>query len=111
MDFNKSYDGTLLWKIDNMNKKMLDSIKGKVKCLTSTPFFTSVHWYRMYARVYLNGDGMGKNKYMSVFIGIMKGQYDAILKWPLKGKITVGLINQADQSYNYEDAFLCDKVS
>ena len=43
--------------------------------------------YKMCARIYLNGDGMGKGTHVSLFFVIMRGQYDALLKWPFRQKV------------------------
>jgi len=42
----------------------------------------------MCARLYLNGDGMGKGTHVSLFFVIMRGAYDALLKWPFKQKVS-----------------------
>ena len=39
----------------------------------SQPFYTSRDGYKMCCRIYLNGDGLGKGKYVSLFFVLMKG--------------------------------------
>ena len=68
---------------------------GVTKFLYSIPFYTSRHGYKMCARVYLNGDGMGKGTHLSFFFVVMKGPFDALLPWPFKQKVTLTIINQA----------------
>ena len=41
--------------------------------------------------VYPNGIKEGKGSHLSVFVAIVKGEYDNILGWPFKGKVTFGL--------------------
>jgi len=43
----------------------------------------------MCARLYLNGDGMGKGTHVSLFFVVMRGAYDALLKWPFRQKVRV----------------------
>jgi len=43
--------------------------------------------YKMCARLYLNGDGMGKGTHVSLFFVVMRGAYDALLKWPFRQKV------------------------
>jgi len=43
----------------------------------------------MCARLYLNGDGMGKGTHVSLFFVVMRGAYDALLKWPFRQKVSV----------------------
>ena len=47
----------------------------------------SVVGYKLCARIYLNGDGMGKTTHVSLFFVIMRGQFDALLKWPFRQKV------------------------
>lgn len=35
----------------------------------------------------MNGDGTGKRTHLSLFIVIMKGEYDALLPWPFRNKV------------------------
>ena len=67
--------------------------------LYSIPFYTSRHGYKMCARVYLNGDGMGKGTHLSFFFVVMKGPFDALLPWPFKQKVTLTIINQAGKKH------------
>ena len=48
----------------------------------------------MCARIYLKGDGMGKGTHRSLFFVIMRGEYDAILPWPFRQKVTFMLLDQ-----------------
>ena len=41
----------------------------------------------MCARIYLNGDGMGKGTNISFFRVIMRSEYDVLLRWPFKRKV------------------------
>ncbi|KAJ7339336.1 TNF receptor-associated factor 2 [Desmophyllum pertusum] len=64
----------------------------------------------MCARVYLNGDGIGKGTHISVFFVVMRGQYDALLRWPFRQKITVMLMDQ-DNVEHVIDSFRPDPTS
>ena len=55
--------------------------------LYSQPFYTDRYGYKMCGRVYLNGDGMGKGKHLSLFFVLMRGEYDALLEWPFRQKV------------------------
>ena len=48
----------------------------------------------MCARLYLNGDGIGKGTHLSLFVAIMLGEFDAVLSWPFKHKVTAMLLDQ-----------------
>ena len=90
-----TYNGVLLWKIDNFARRRKEAVDGVTMSLYSIPFYTSRHGYKMCARVYLNGDGMGKGTHRSFFFVVMKGPFDALLPWPFKQKVTLTIINQA----------------
>lgn len=64
----------------------------------------------MCARIYLNGDGMGKGTHVSLFFVIMRGQYDALLKWPFRQKVTLMFIDQNNREH-VVDAFRPDPTS
>ena len=56
-----SRDGTLVWKIRDYERRKRGAVNGRTLSLYSQPFYSSRFGYKMCARVYLNGDGMGKN--------------------------------------------------
>ena len=41
-----------------------------------------------------NGWGDGKDSHVSVFIFLMKGEYDESLKWPFQGDVTIQLLSR-----------------
>lgn len=82
-----SYNGTLIWKIRDYKRRKQDAVAGKTLSLYSQPFYTGYFGYKMCARVYLNGDGMGKGTHLSLFFVVMRGEYDALLPWPFKQKV------------------------
>ena len=94
-----TYDGVLLWKIDDFERRRKEAMDGVTMSLYSIPFYTSRHGYKMCARVYLNGDGMGKGTHLSFFFVVMKGPFDALLPWPFKQKVTLTIINQAGKKH------------
>ena len=57
-------------------------------------FFTSRYGYKTCARIYLNGDGIGRGTHISVFFVVMRGEYDALLRWPFRQKVTFMLLDQ-----------------
>ncbi|XP_077986610.1 TNF receptor-associated factor 2-like [Glandiceps talaboti] len=105
-----SYDGELVWKISNFRKKRQDAISGKTVSLYSPCFYTSRHGYKMCARIYLNGDGMGKGNHVSLFFVVMKGSSDALLRWPFRQKVTLMWLDQNNRDHVI-DAFRPDPTS
>ena len=89
-----SYNGKYIWKIPDITRRRRDAVMGKTVSLYSAPFYTDRFGYRMCLRVYLDGDGSGKGRYISFFLTIMKGEYDALLEWPFQLTVTLTMINQ-----------------
>ncbi|WP_422488911.1 hypothetical protein [Endozoicomonas sp. ALE010] len=100
-DKTASWNGTLVWKIDGFAAKRMEAINCNPESIYSQPFCTSEFGYKMRARVYLNGDGSGKGTHISLFLALMKGDYDAIQRWPFRQKITFMILDQ----YGVDDKF------
>ena len=60
----------------------------------SPPFYTHPHGYKICLCIIANGEGSLYGKYTSVLIHMMKGDYDAHLKWPFRVAISVQLVDQ-----------------
>ncbi|CAH1790942.1 unnamed protein product [Owenia fusiformis] len=105
------YEGYMLWKITNYAKRKQDAINGKTLSLYSPPFYTSRYGYKMCGRVYLNGDGIGKGTHVSIFFVLMKGEYDSLLEFPFRQKITLQMMDQSSDRRHLQDAFRPDPTS
>ena len=51
----------------------------------------------MCLQVYPNGYGDGTSTHVSIFNYIMRGPFDAQLKWPFRGDITFQILNQMEE--------------
>ena len=105
-----SYDGKLLWKITEFARKRNESVGGQQVSFFSPCFYTSRYGYKMCARIFLNGDGMGRGTHISVFFVVLRGQYDAVLRWPFRQKVTFMLFDQ-DNVQHVIEAFRPDPNS
>ena len=105
-----TYDGILLWKISDYARRKNDAISGNQTSIYSPCFYTSRHGYKMCARLYLHGDGMGKGTHLSLFFVVMRGEYDMLLRWPFRQKVTMMLLDQ-DNVEHVIDAFRPDPTS
>ncbi|XP_072422053.1 TNF receptor-associated factor 1 isoform X1 [Chiloscyllium punctatum] len=102
-----SYEGILMWKINDVNRKRQEAISGKVTNFSSPAFYTSKYGYKVCLRIYLNGDGSGRGTHISLFFVVMRGEYDALLHWPFKQKVTFMLLDQNNREHLI-DAFRPD---
>ena len=89
-----TYDGSFMWRIPDLKRRRRDAIDGRISSLYSPPFYTAKNGYKMCIRVYLNGDGMGHKTHLSLFFVLMKGEFDALLKWPFDNKVSLILVDQ-----------------
>ncbi|XP_062567709.1 TNF receptor-associated factor 2-like [Saccostrea cucullata] len=105
-----TYDGTLIWKISEWGKRRSEAQSNQVTSLYSPIFYTNKNGYKMCARLYPNGDGMGKNTHMSIFFVVMRGNFDALLMWPFSYRVTFMLLDQNNKEHQV-DSFRPDPNS
>ena len=111
LDENSTHDGHLIWKIENYTERKNKAVIGQVKALHSAPCFTSKYGYKYCLRLYLAGDGMGKGTHVSLFLVIMKSEYDEIQAWPFNKQVRMCLINQQDRSKDKVEKLRPDRNS
>ncbi|EDO49545.1 predicted protein [Nematostella vectensis] len=91
-------NGIFLWKISNYKHQYDQAVASPEElAIFSPPFYTSQYGYKLRLKAYLNGRDRGKGTHLSLYIIIMKGDYDALLEWPFKQKITFYLIDQSEK--------------
>lgn len=61
--------------------------------------------------MYLNGDGSGKGSFVSVFFTIMKGEFDSLLDWPFRAKVTFTVMDQGLPRRHRVESFMPDQSS
>ena len=71
------------------------------QCVHSARFYTRDGGYKMYLNICPNGLG-GYDNYVTVGPYLMKGDHDDHLTWPVKGTLTVQLLNQLSDSNHSE---------
>jgi TNF receptor-associated factor 4 len=99
---NVNYSGTLLWKITNWESRLDEAKRNENIELVSPNFYSSNYGYNLQVSVFPNGNGKGENTHMSVFIKILPGEFDALLKWPFDQKITFTLFEQSSEHDNVQ---------
>lgn len=101
---NICMNGKFLWKISNYDQLVKQSASKKDKeKLCSPPFYTGQYGYKLRAEAFLNGLGQGKGSHLSLYVVIMKGEYDAILPWPFKQNVDFVLMDQDDDKSNRQN--------
>ena len=60
----------------------------------SSHFYTHPNGYKMCLGVVANGAGISKGTHVSVFMHILRGEFDDRLKWPLNGSFVIQILDQ-----------------
>ena len=65
----------------------------------SPPFYTHSRGYKLSLRV--NADGLlrGQGTHVSVYVYLMKGEFDDLLTWPFQGKVAIKLLDRNGTGY------------
>ena len=91
-------NGIFIWSIKNFRSQFeLARNSEDELAVFSQPFYTSQYGYKLKIKAYLNGRDRGKGTHLSLYLIIMKGEYDALLDWPFNLKITFFLLDQGEQ--------------
>lgn len=94
------HTNSFLWRIEGFSKILRRAQKKDETEIESDPFYTNTetecYGYKLKVIVCPNGDGDGEKTHLSVYIVIMKGEYDAILPWPFSKKVKFTLIDQEE---------------
>ncbi|KAJ8346996.1 hypothetical protein SKAU_G00283970 [Synaphobranchus kaupii] len=105
-----THDGIFVWKIPDFSRRRQEAAAGRAPAMFSPAFYSSKYGYKMCLRLYLNGDGTGRGTHLSLFFVVMRGKYDALLKWPFSQKVTLMLLDQNNREHVI-DAFRPDVSS
>ncbi|XP_039624713.1 TNF receptor-associated factor 3-like [Polypterus senegalus] len=109
-----SDNGILIWKIEGFSacvKTSLSQSRSTPYSLYSPAFLSHSFGYKLCCRLYPGGDGMGKGTHVSLFLSVMKGEFDDILPWPFKQKVTFILLDQSGAGQHVKETFIPDPLS
>ncbi|XP_006037718.1 TNF receptor-associated factor 1 isoform X2 [Alligator mississippiensis] len=94
-----SYDGRFLWKVTDITLRRREAQTGQRLALYSPSFYTHRYGYKLCLKLFLNGDGAGAGTHLSLFLVVMRGEYDFQLQWPFQHKVTFSLLDQSGQRH------------
>ena len=84
-------------RIDSFSEILKEAKDGRKDEIGSDPFYTKKETesfgYELRMVICPNGFGNDKKTHLSVFMVLMKGKYDAILRWPFNKKVKFTLID------------------
>ncbi|KXJ22003.1 TNF receptor-associated factor 4 [Exaiptasia diaphana] len=97
------------WKVNDFGQQLQNAKnQNRHVRLYCDPFCTHKNGYRLIIELHPNGNGEGLGTHVSVYLIIMRGEYDAILTWPFPHKIKFMLLDQKpDQAQRKNVDFTC----
>ncbi len=64
----------------------------KDNCTIISPsFYSHAKGYKMRLQIFPNGSKSGMNTHLSLFVEIMRGEFDDMLEWPFTGRVTIDM--------------------
>ncbi|XP_019854917.1 PREDICTED: kinectin-like [Amphimedon queenslandica] len=60
----------------------------------SPGFYSHHNGYKLCLRVRANGESEGSETHLSIYIHLMRGEYDDTLKWPVRGRVNLELFKR-----------------
>ena len=90
--------GEYIWKISGVSRKRKEARANPSTPLLSPPWYTGPHGYKLCTQLYLNGNGTRVGSHVSIFLSVMKGEFDPILPWPLRGRMSFCLLDLKQKS-------------
>ena len=99
----KTTSGRFIWPIPTLSRFIERAKAKEVTSIYSAPFYTSDFGYKLALRMYLHGDGAGRDTHISLFLVVMQGVYDSLLPWPLEKVVTMKLLDQSPDHANRVD--------
>ena len=97
-------ESSFTWRIDCFSEVLRKAKSGEETRKESSPFYR--HGYKFKLSIIPNGVGQRKNSYLSAFLIIMKGEYDATLTWPFDKTFTFTLIDQQENEHDRENTVM-----
>lgn len=77
----------------------------------SPPFYTHPMGYTLRLMICAGGHRGGKGTHISVYVKLMRGEYDDLLGWPLRGKFAIQLSSQkGEDKWHIETIAFDDKT-
>lgn len=86
-----------MMEIKNFKEKL------EVEKTTEEPIFSEpfiINWYKMRIEVYLSGYDKGKGTYLSIYLQLMKGDFDDFLNWPFTKPVILTVMHPANRLLN-----------
>lgn len=92
-------------KIESYRDKFDQEVLYEGRKQVSSSFYTTHGGCRAQLEVFLDGNGTGRGRCMSLFVRVVPGEFDEFIKWPITLRIRATLMNQNHGlSHSVEDS-------
>lgn len=102
----KTESTTFVYRVDGFGNALKEARCGNIKELFSEPFYTGKQGYKLQVCIHPDSVQANKNRYLSVYIAVMKGKFDALLPWPIQQRVEFTLIDQQDDPSKRQDVVM-----
>ncbi|KAK3746437.1 hypothetical protein QZH41_012150 [Actinostola sp. cb2023] len=111
---NQSYF-SFIWKVKDFSQQLQNAKQEDRDIqLYSEPFHSHTNGHKLKLRLDPNGYGKGKGTHVSVYLIVMRSEYDAILTWPFDWKVKLIILDQKPDNSrrkNIENEFTPDSTN
>ena len=83
-----------IWKITSFSECLRQAKEGVKNKIESNPFYTGCYGYKLKVLAYPCNVFVFQDPFLSIGIVLMEGEYDDMLPWPFRKKITFTIIDQ-----------------
>lgn len=59
----------------------------------------------MCGRLFVNGDSKAKDKFVSLYLVLMRGDYDENIRWPFQAKVKLTILSHISSNYHWSKCF------
>lgn len=101
--------GTLIWQIDEFEKKVQTMLNNPMTMFYSPDFYTDPNGYRFCGRISISSKSKIKD-YLSFHVHMMQSENDFHLDWPFRGCIQIFMIHE-DNKLTQRDKIMTNEKS
>ena len=90
-----TFDGPyVILPISNYSQHHQDAVNGRICSIEGPPIHMGRYGHKLLMCTFPMGTDHGNSGHAGLFIGMMQGNYDNILKWPFMAIITLTILDQ-----------------
>ena len=100
-----TFDGTYIFilRISNYSQHHQDAVNGRICSIEGPPIHMGRYGHKLHMCMFPMGTDHGNSGHAGLFIGMMQGNYDNILKWPFMAIITLTILDQGSSADSCND--------